>query len=389
MGGQEDRAVLQLGPDEVVMKEGLVTLVVPKDGVGGKKGPSHSSPVFFNPAMELARDIAVSLFPTLQERFRRRVLDGLAGTGVRGLRIAKECEGHWGEITINDKHPWAHASIVRNMALNGVDPEKVRATKRHVGSLLLEESFTYIEIDPYGNIIPFIDAAIQSSTRSVIAITATDTSALTGSSADACLRRYGARARPCYFQREAGLRILIGAVARHAARFDKTVTPLVSHASDYYMRTCLMVWDGARRADDGLLTLGYTTIHEDGRVETVSAKDGAEHIPKNKVNIWGPLWTGPLHDANILEKMRVPAHSRNGKALKRLFEDMIGEVGLMPMFYDLDELSKRVKPNAPRLERLLVALRDAGFKASRTQFSPKGFKTDMPYDELVELWKRM
>jgi len=383
------KAEVAVGPDEVVMKEGLVTLVVPKIGVGKKKGPSHMSPVFFNPAMELARDIMVSLFPTLDQRFRRRVLDGLAGTGIRGLRIAKECDGQWGEITLNDKHPYAHANIVKNMALNGVDLETVRATRRHVGALLLEESYTYMDIDPYGNVIPFLDAAIQSTQRSVIALTATDTSALTGSSKDACLRRYGAWSRPCYFQREAGVRILIGAVARHAARFDKYVIPLLSHASDYYMRVFVTVWDGAKKARDCLDSLGYISILEDGRFLVESPEDGAEHIGKKKENVWGPLWTGPIHDVKTLERMQIPAHSRNGKALKRIFEDMRGEAELMPMFYDLDELSRRFKPNAPKLERLVKAIQELGFKASKTPFSPKGFKTDMPYGELVELWKKM
>ena len=385
-----DRTVeIPLGPDEVVMKEGLVSIVMPKEGVGKKRGPSHQSPVFFNPAMQLARDVMVSVFPALQERFRRRVLDGLAGTGIRGLRIAKECPGLWKEITINDRHPWAHSAIQRNIAINGVDPSCVRATMCNVNSLVHEEDFTYIDLDPYGNAIPFIDAALQSSTKSVVAVTTTDTSALSGSSSDALLRRYGAKGGDSHFKHEAGLRTLIAHVVRQAARYDKAATPLLSHATDYYMRTYMQVWDGAKRAKDNLMNIGYVTVHENGRIEPIPTVDGLEHLPTKKANFWGPLWLGPIHDAALLEKISVPTHTDNTKNLTKLFDTFRTEAPLMPMFYDLDEMARLHKPNAPKLERLIAALRSQGYRASKAHVSPKGFKTDMPFDELVELFKSM
>jgi tRNA (guanine26-N2/guanine27-N2)-dimethyltransferase len=388
MAEGERTVEIPVAPDEVVIREGLVSMVLPRAGVGKKRGPSHSSPVFFNPAMQLARDIMVAVFPVLPDRFRKRVLDGLAGTGVRGLRIAKECPGLWNEMTINDKHPWAYKAIQRNIALNGVDPESVRATKWNVNALVHAEDFTYIDIDPYGTVIPYIDGAIQSSIKSVLAFTTTDTAALTGTSSDALLRRYGARGGDSHFKHEAGLRTLIGAIVRHAARFDKAATPLLSHATDYYMRTYMQLWDGASRAKENLKMLGYVTMHEDGRIEAIPTADCLEHLPVKKARFWGPLWLGPIHDAGLLGRLQVPEHTDNGKNLKRLFEAFKGEAALMPMFYDLDEMARLHKPNAPKLERLLTVIRDEGYKASRAHVSPKGFKTDMPYDELVALWKK-
>lgn len=379
---------IPVAPDEVVIREGLVSIVMPKAGVGKKRGPSHSSPVFFNPAMQLARDIMVAVFPALADRFRKRVLDGLAGTGVRGLRIAKECPGLWNEMTINDKHPWAYKAIQRNIALNGVDPESVRATKWNVNALVHAEDFTYIDIDPYGTVIPYIDGAIQSSIKSVLAFTTTDTAALTGTSSDALLRRYGARGGDSHFKHEAGLRTLIGAIVRHAARYDKAATPLLSHATDYYMRTYVELWDGAGRANEQLKMLGYVKVHENGMIEAVQAEDRLEHLPSKKTKLWGPLWLGPMHDAGLLDRMKVPEHTDNGKNLKKLFEIFRSEADLGPMFYDLDEMSRLHKPNAPKLERLIAAIQERGYRASKAHVSPKGFKTDMPYDELVALWKK-
>jgi tRNA (guanine26-N2/guanine27-N2)-dimethyltransferase len=176
-------------------------------------------------------------------------------------------------------------------------------------------------------------------------------------------------------------------VVRQAARYDKAATPLLSHASDYYMRTYLQVWDGAKRAKDNLMNLGYVTVHEDGRIEAIPTVDGLEHLPTKKARYWGPLWLGPLHDASLLERITVPAHTDNGKNLTKLFETFRGETPLMPMFYDLDEMARLHKPDAPKLERLIGNIRSQGYRASRAHVSPKGFKTDMPYDELVSLWK--
>jgi len=379
-----------VGPDEVVIKEGLVSVVMPRSGLGSTKhGPSRSAPVFLNPAMELARDITVAVFPLLGDRFRKRVLDGLAGTGIRGLRIAREAPGAWGEVTLNDRNPLAFKAIQRNIALNGQDPATVRATKCHASSLLIEESFTYIDLDPYGTPVPFIDAAIQSSVKSVLAVTATDSAALTGSSPETCLRRYGARPQKCHYLQEAGLRTLIGFIVRHAARYDKAATPLLSTATDYYMRTYILLWDGAARAKESIMKLGHTTLNKDGSITTQTFADGAEHLPSKASKAWGPLWTGPLHDAELVKKLKVPAHSNNKKALEKMFEHFRGEANLMPMFYDMDEMARIYRHNPPKLETVLAGIREKGFKASRSSISPKGFKTDMPFDELVAFWNEV
>ena len=60
--------------------------------------------------------------------------------------------------------------------------------------VLLSSGWQWVGIDPFGSPVPFLDSAMQSSARrAVMEITATDTAALTGSSARACLRRYGAK----------------------------------------------------------------------------------------------------------------------------------------------------------------------------------------------------
>ena len=48
---------------------------------------------------------------------------------------------------------------------------------------MADASYQWIDIDPFGSPVPFIDSAIQSLARTgVLEVTATDTAALTGSS---------------------------------------------------------------------------------------------------------------------------------------------------------------------------------------------------------------
>lgn len=375
------------------VKEGLVTIEMPRSGIGKERGPAQKGPVFFNPAMEFSRDVTIALFPLLTERKRRRVLDGLGGTGVRGIRLALECPGSYGEIVINDVNPKAFQALERNIETN--EARCVTATRRHLNSLMHEESFNYIDIDPYGSPVPFLDSAVQAAGRGVVGITATDTAALCGSSPKACLRRYSARAQRSHFMHEAGIRILIGLIVRLAARYDKAATPLLSHATDHYMRTYISLEKGARKAEACLEQMGHTSLHVDGRFQTVTMEEDTHLVPGPASHreagtlYWGPLWAGRLHDRSFLQRMDIPLAVKKKARLEKAIGIWKGEADLGPMFYDVDELSRQLRPGPPRMDRLLAAIHEEGYKAVRTQFSPKGFKTDMPHAELLDLMKRL
>ena len=79
-----------------------------------RKGPGkkHALP-FYNPAMQLNRDISIALLQwyvnqTDQEMIT--VLDGLAASGIRGIRMAHEIDGSL-EITCNDWYQPAYEPV--------------------------------------------------------------------------------------------------------------------------------------------------------------------------------------------------------------------------------------------------------------------------------------
>ena len=59
---------------------------------------------------------------------------------------------------------------------------------------MADASYQWIDIDPFGSPVAFLDSAIQSLARTgMLEVTATDTAALTGSSLSSQQRRYGAK----------------------------------------------------------------------------------------------------------------------------------------------------------------------------------------------------
>ena len=363
----------------VGVREGATELVVPAGFC--TKGPGKSTgEVFYNRQMEFSRDISI-LFARMVFRPQWRVLDGLAATGARGLRLANECDGNF-QVHLNDRSERAAERIQGNAKLNHLDDIVVH--NRDLRALLAEEGFDYIDVDPFGTPVPFVDAAVQSvRDRGVLAITATDTAPLCGTYPRTCARRYGAVSARAPFSNETGLRILIGYIAREAARYDRGCEPLLCFHADHYFRCHLRIRNGARRADSALESIGYA-FHDPASL----ARGVSIQTPKDaSLAVAGPLWTGELHCREVLDRMSpddaLGTHSRCKKAIG-LWR---GEVAAPALYYRVDELAQHTKRQPPKMARLVDELCSKGAVAAQTHFDPKGLKTDLPAEELLRLFK--
>ena len=79
-------------PSETV-SEGKVKVLVPKLEAYKKQPCDYApskAPVFYNPVMELNRDLSVLAFQAYQRRAGREIsiCDALTGSGIRGVRLA-------------------------------------------------------------------------------------------------------------------------------------------------------------------------------------------------------------------------------------------------------------------------------------------------------------
>jgi len=109
----------------------------------------------------------------------------------------------------------------RNLERNDLAAE-VRHQDANVA--MHRDPWDVVDIDPFGTPIPFVDAAFQG-TRNMVCVTATDTAPLCGAHFESGVRSYSAIPRNTEYHAEMGMRILLGALVRTAARYDLAAVP--------------------------------------------------------------------------------------------------------------------------------------------------------------------
>jgi len=109
-----------------IVQEGKVKLIVPDS----KKYKLDSKmPVFYNPVMQLNRDISVILLKAL--RFNGKALDLMSASGSRAIRLKKETKA---DVTANDINPSARKLIKKNASLNKVALTITLPVQENVGA---------------------------------------------------------------------------------------------------------------------------------------------------------------------------------------------------------------------------------------------------------------
>ncbi len=357
--------------------EGTTNVWVPK--VLSTKGPKTKKvDVFYNPTMEFNRDVSVIFLKRFIKKEQKSILDGLAATGIRGIRFANEVDGDL-SVTINDANPIAFKLIKRNIRANNL--ENVIASNKKLNALLAERWYDYIDIDPFGSPVPFLSTAMQSvKNNGIIAITATDTAPLCGTYPKACRRRYQAVPLKTNYCHEIGLRILIGYVAKEAAKYDLAVKPLLSHYTDHYFRTYVRIEKGAKKTDKCLEKVGFVVHKENGFREVI------KEIKEEDLTA-GPLWIGSLFDEKFLKNLKIDISLGTKRRLERMLEVWKEEASAPPLYYSSDEIAKALKLSPPPLQIIIQKLRDEGYKATRTHFAPAAFKTDADIESIKEVFK--
>jgi len=160
---------LNLGFPAEVVREGETSVVVPKLKAYVKEvweyAPSKA-PVFYNPAMELNRDLAVLTLQTYQRKMGKEVsvCEPLAGCGIRSIRFAVEIEGAR-KVVVNDINPQAAKLAKLNVERNKLT-EQVSVTNEDANLLLSRyaaprKRFSFVDVDPFGSPVPYMDSAVR------------------------------------------------------------------------------------------------------------------------------------------------------------------------------------------------------------------------------------
>jgi tRNA (guanine26-N2/guanine27-N2)-dimethyltransferase len=336
---------------------------------------SKELPVFYNPEMKLNRDISVLLLKSIPDK-DLRIIDLLAGSGIRSARFAKELPASKiKEITVNDKNKEAFRLIKKNLQLNKV---KAKVFNKDANELLVEsEGFDYIDVDPFGSPNHFLDCAVKRlSRKGILAVTATDTSALCGSFILACKRKYWATPLRNYMMHETGIRILIRKVQLVAAQYDKALEPVFSHSTRHYMRVYFRCSKSKTAVDKIINKHRYLLFCSSCLDISVHPQNKKVCCKKNMA--WaGPLWTGQLWDRKLVCSM-IKNVDKENIALLSLLSAVNAESMLnVPYFFSIPLICKHLKQSCPKKDAILKI-----GKSAQTHFSLDGIRSKIDIKKL-------
>lgn len=351
--------------------------------------PDADDPAFFNPAMELNRDLTVAVLRAAPDRYLERTdpsyLDAMAAAGIRGVRAG--VEGY--QITCCDRSESALEYTRENLETHDIDATVVHDDVRcHLHS----ERFDVVDIDPFGSPIPYIDAAFLG-TDGLLCVTATDTAPLCGAHQQAGIRRYHSVPANTVDHTEIGLRTLIGALVRRGASHDVAAEPVLSHSTRHYHRTYLALEEGAKVADRVLEDVGFLEHCQScwwrkpvsGLAPALRARCPACDVPLRRI---GPIYLGPYRDRIFTKAVREAIDETMGTVTQaeRLLERLEAEADIVGHF-DHHALCDRLEIPAGPMEAVLDGLRERNYIATRTHFGGTTFKTDAPMTEVKAVVK--
>jgi tRNA (guanine26-N2/guanine27-N2)-dimethyltransferase len=369
------------------IREGSAQLFVPKESF---RDP-FSADVFYNPAMSFSRSVSSLATGCALEAAgieNATVVDGLCSLGARGIRYACE-NNNVGKVFFVDANPLAVKALKKNVVANGLKP-KSQVFNGDLNEFLVSSKtqFDCIEIDPFGSPATFLENSVRRlGKKAVISVTATDLAALCGVHQNPCLRHYSSKPLRCEYAHEIAMRILLGAVSRVAARFERGFEPMVSWYQRHYVKTIALIEDGAREADETFGKQGFVS-HCFKCFNRLAGELPVEECPAcgSKMDYAGPLWIGEACDESFLEKAieRNETNADGDKArVSYLLSTLKKENFLPPGFFDLHAMARLTKKTPPLL-KVVEILRKRGFNAEATHFDRNALKTDADAKEVLK-----
>jgi tRNA (guanine26-N2/guanine27-N2)-dimethyltransferase len=382
-------------PTEII-KEGNVNILVPKLKAFATAPSDYApskAPVFYNPVMELNRDIAVLAVQAYQKTVDHpiSVCEPLAGCGAMGIRLAAEVKGAE-KVLMADISEKAVRLAEHNVALNNLRGSA--AVKHKDANLLLNshsaprKRFDVIDVDPFGSPVPYLDSALRALRNDgFLALTATDMAPLCGVHPKACIRKYDGKPLRTEYCHELAVRLLAACLVRTAAKQGIGVDVMFSQSSDHYVRVYATINYGAKKADACIKSLGYifhcfNCFHREAVRQLFPVELGGKCVEcGSKLSVAGPVWLGKLFDVGFCELMEEEADRRTFKLGGRIGRMLVlarNEADMPATFYVVDKLCDALSLPVPPVKRVVEALQNEGFRACLTHFHSRGIRSDSP-----------
>lgn len=362
------------------------------------------------------------------------IMDALAASGLRSIRYWKEIAGVK-HVTINDLDEAAveraHSNLENNnlqdvvCASNETRPKGICVNHgdathemymsrrpqqlREPGATQLKQlpMWDVIDLDPYGSAAPFLDGAVQAvESGGLLCITCTDMAALGGSHPETAYGRYASLPiQSARYLQELALRILLHTISVSAARYGRTIRPVLSVGMAFYVRVFVEVNDDKQGVTD--LSLNIGNVYQSTKCPSfVVLPHGIKGGNKKNVyqsirltpshceetgapfKVGGPLWLGPLHDQQVitsaLDRLSSPDNTcpdmkiiATRARLQGLLTSVSEEIDT-PLYFQLPDLCQTLHSSCPPQRSFMAALRSAGYQVSGYHKDPSAIKTNAP-----------
>ncbi len=391
------------------IKEGSTEIFVPDPEFyvhGSSAYLPTSLPVFYNPVMEINRDLSIiftKLYLDVSSEDKIYYVESMAGTGIRGFRILNEIDDDRLIVIMNDISRKAYELIKYNSRVLGYDSDRLilfnldanYLFRKLCGELHIRPNI--IDIDPYGTPAPFIFNALNcmKSNMGMLLITATDTAPLVGKFPNAALRKYGSKIIKNPFSREVAVRALTYMIGREGTILSIKIRPIIGLFLHHFIRLVLITDRGRRKSDEFWRSIGWMSFCPICSKYYVAK--GLTNFPPSSCEIKGhgntyaigPIWVDPIIDPeylikaiNVLRSNRSISPKNKEKLLSIFTAEL--ETGDILFYYSIQEIARRLKVSTPAISDIVNYLRELGFRASRTHFDSVAIKTDAPLEILIK-----
>lgn len=376
---------MQLNEDLVTITEGSTKVIVPRGAMVQKVPPRDLA--FFNPRAKLNRDFSILAYSAFFKSDMPKIfLDGMAGLGARGLRVANEIKDTL--VFANDVNPNSVELARRSAELNGL--KNYHVFQKEICAFLSEFSTkskraTIVDIDPFGSPAKYIECGLRATIHNgMLSVTATDLQVLHGIFSDACKKKYGGIPIKTTYSNEISLRLILGMIISVAARLDLQAVPIFSETNQHYYRVYVRVL----HKSDTRSQIGYI-IHckNCGNRKTTQHQFVKCDICNLPVQVAGPLWIGQLFEKEFVASMieKLPTHVVDKKCQNTLGKCIL-ESDMSPLYYTLDEIARLLRTSPPSLQKIVEKLKQKCYLASPTSLNPIGFRTNCNIDKIKEFF---
>ena len=341
-----------------------------------------------------------------------RVLDGMAGCGIRALRYGLEAGAS--EVWANDADPNRLPLLEANLQpLVGARVRTTALTAQALlaGCLQCQERFELVDLDAFGCPMGLVPLALEAvSFGGALYLASTDGRSSTGHDRSAAIRHWGAAARAQPASWELALRLQLGALARAAWAMGRGIEPLFSFSEGRTFRTAVRVVRlCADREEEQLGLVALCHRCGDQQVQSLlrlrqwqpccGGTAGAAGEP-SPLAISGPLWIGPLQEPGLLNQMAAlamePAGNQPevsppevgqpavGRAALKLLAGLAADPGVPARCWPTADLARRLKQGPPRLDLLVEELRSQGAQAWASGVMAGQLRSDAPWPLILQ-----